>query len=209
MNAGQLPGNVTYAEYAREGFFQLLTVAIINVLVIVLLELLNKSGRMNQRLMEELTLLMTIIMSVSAFYRMHLYEQSYGYTRLRLLVFMFLVFLIAFMIILILYLVSYSSVFLKIITIFVVTVYIGASWVNVDGNVARMNIERYYETGEIDIDYLVYLSKDAKKNIFEFKEAEPELFVNIKEDKYRGDYLLSDESEEAALDWREWNIMKR
>lgn len=82
----QLPSGYTYARYAREGFFQLLFVCILNV-IIVLLEsgLFRKNKILNAFLI--LITLCTYIMIASSAYRMGLYVSEYGLTATRLCVF--------------------------------------------------------------------------------------------------------------------------
>lgn len=174
LNAGALPDGITYATYAREGFFQLLTVAILNVILVSVLEWLNKNRHTLQRILEGLTLICTFVMGVSSFYRMHLYEVSYGYTRLRLLVFMFLIFLLVFIMMLLGYLISYKKVWLHTVIYFSVAYYIGASWFNVDGFIVRENIARYEKSGEFDAAYAMTLSSDAIPLLVEFYKIHPE-----------------------------------
>jgi len=84
---------ISYANYAREGFFQLLFVTAINYSMIILLfskykdELKNKSVKAAMILLS----VFTIILIFSSFYRMHLYTMNYGLTTLRIQVIIFLV----------------------------------------------------------------------------------------------------------------------
>lgn len=216
LNVGVLPEGITYADYAREGFFQLVLVTIINITLIILLELLNHTNLFKQRLLETFTLITTSVMAVSAFYRMSLYEESYGYTTLRLLVFLFLVFLIVIMVLLMTYLISNKIIILNVISIFVIITYIIVSWANLDSYVAKENIKRYELTDEIDIVYLTSLSLDARKEILYIEENYPDLLIisNINEENqrisYNGELILpyihyvSDEE----IKWQEWNIYK-
>lgn len=176
MNSGSLPDGITYASYAREGFFQLLAVAILNVAMIVLLEFLNKGKHTIQRILEGLTLVFTFVMSVSSFYRMHLYESTYGYTRLRLLVYMFLVFLMIFIIMIIGYLISYKRMWIYVAICFIGIYYTGSSWFNVDDFVLKENIGRYERTGEFDSGYALSLSADSLDRLIELNQRHPELF---------------------------------
>lgn len=209
LNAGQLPEGITYATYAREGFFQLVVVTLINLGLIILLEYLNYTGQFKQRLLESFTLLMTMVMAISAFYRMSLYEQSYGYTTLRLLVFLFLIFMIVLMALLIVYIISYQSSLLKIISVFSLIVYISVSWMNLDSYVAKSNIERFEETGDIDIYYLSGLSLDAKMELLTLEENYPDLLNQI-DTNYKRDDLSwqTNKSDSEKEHWQEWNIYK-
>jgi hypothetical protein len=82
----QLPQGYTYAEYAREGFFQLLFVCLLN-LVIVLVILGHFPRKPVLALLLTVISGCTYIMVASSAFRMTLYVQNYQLSFLRLLVF--------------------------------------------------------------------------------------------------------------------------
>ena len=88
----QLPITYTYSEYAREGFFQLLAVTVINYTVILLL--LYKTNLVkDNKLLKYLVLtlvIFTIILIFNSYYRMFLYINKFGFTILRMQVVLFL-----------------------------------------------------------------------------------------------------------------------
>lgn len=84
-----LPEGMTYAEYAREGFFQLLLVSGINVAVIITAQRRFVSTWALRALLVFLTVC-TYLMEASSAMRMLLYVNAYGLTYLRLLVLWFL-----------------------------------------------------------------------------------------------------------------------
>ena len=84
-----LPEGMTYAEYAREGFFQLLLVSGINVAVIITAQRRFVSTRALRALLVFLTVC-TYLTEASSAMRMLLYVNAYGLTYLRLLVLWFL-----------------------------------------------------------------------------------------------------------------------
>lgn len=88
----ELPGGITYAAYARSGFFQLLFVTIINYTVILLFTTKFKKIVSNKFINSLMILLgtFTILLIFSSFYRMNMYISAYGYTILRLQVITFL-----------------------------------------------------------------------------------------------------------------------
>ena len=80
---------LNYAQYARQGFFQLMIVSIIN-LVTILISKKKENGDENNtftRCMSLIMIVFTFIIVISAGMRMHFYESAYGYTLLRLLVY--------------------------------------------------------------------------------------------------------------------------
>lgn len=91
-NAAALPEGMTYAEYAREGFFQLLLVSAINVAVIIVAQRRFVLNRVLRALLVFLTVC-TYLLEASSAVRMMLYVNAYGLTYLRLLVLWFLVLL--------------------------------------------------------------------------------------------------------------------
>lgn len=85
MGNMQLPEGYTYAEYAREGFFQLLAVSMIN-LVIVLIGLCYFKPNKVLKVVLTIMSLCTFIMIASSAMRMVIYIQYYYLTFLRILV---------------------------------------------------------------------------------------------------------------------------
>ena len=85
MGYGSLPEGYTYAEYVHEGFYQLVFVCIINLILVLMC---RKYSQENTLLKIMLTLISacTFIMIFSSAYRMMLYIGAYGLTFLRLYV---------------------------------------------------------------------------------------------------------------------------
>ena len=87
--AGSLrSAGVTYAAYARSGFFQLLWVAGITLAVLVLFSRIGNLAAHNSRraftVMALVAIALTLMIDVVAFRRLSLYEEAYGFTMLRL-----------------------------------------------------------------------------------------------------------------------------
>lgn len=80
-----LPDGFTFAQYARRGFFELLAVTIINIVIMLLCSALFKESRLLRFLVIFMTAC-TYIMIASAAYRMFLYIDAYHLTFLRLFV---------------------------------------------------------------------------------------------------------------------------
>lgn len=79
---------VTYADYARSGFFQLLWVSGITLVTLVIFSRITGfSGKRDKRafaVLSEAAIALTLLIVVVAFGRLSLYEQAYGFTMLRL-----------------------------------------------------------------------------------------------------------------------------
>jgi signal transduction histidine kinase len=79
---------LTYAEYVHAGFGQLTVATMLTLTVVAWAARKATPGRRRDLALGALCA-MTIVVTVSALYRMHLYEEAYGFTRLRLLVSVF------------------------------------------------------------------------------------------------------------------------
>ncbi len=79
---------LTYAEYARSGFFQLVAVAAIALAVLLTIDSFTGSpydrSRRRLVLLSEVVIALTLVVVVSALRRLDLYENAYGLTMLRL-----------------------------------------------------------------------------------------------------------------------------
>ena len=80
-----LPDGYTYAEYARSGFFELLGVSIINLLIVLAVIHLFYPKRLMQRLLTVFSGC-TYVMILSSGYRMCMYIEAYRFTLSRVLV---------------------------------------------------------------------------------------------------------------------------
>lgn len=161
--SGRVPDGLTYADYARSGFWQLLAVAVI---VIALVFLLLRFGApcshaalCARRALMSLVLLCTIVLLVSSFARMTLYEQSFGFSQLRLFTqfFMAALFLSLVAGILRLWL---SRIDLKKCACFCFLVcYMALAFFNLDAFIARENVKN--QGAQVDVTYLTTLGPDA------------------------------------------------
>ena len=88
FGSGSLPEGVTYSEYARTGFFQLCVAAAIVFATTAICMRITKQfeHKAGFQVLYTLLLLSTLLLLVSSFMRMVLYEQAFQFTRLRLYV---------------------------------------------------------------------------------------------------------------------------
>lgn len=156
------PG-LTAAEYAREGFFQLLAVAALTLGVVA--AAVHWAGPRERRLLRALLgplCVLTCAVLVSAAIRLHHYERMFGYTRLRLVVAVAIVWIA-----LVLALVCAAGArwradwLPRAVVATAAAAVLGLNAVNADGLVARRNIERHAAGKPIDVGYLKGLSADA------------------------------------------------
>lgn len=187
---------LTYAEYVHQGFGQLTLVTVLTLAVVATVvrhaPRATSSDRLLVRMMLGALCALTLLVVVSALYRLHVYEQAYGFTRLRLLV-------------------SVFEAWLGVVVAFVLAagITLRARWVpraalltgaamllglaaiNPDAYIAEQNIERFERTGRIDWAYLAGLSDDAAPALARLPEHYQACVV--------GDAPTAD-------DWLEWNL---
>lgn len=92
INFLHVPEIYTYAEYAREGFFELLAVTIINMFIIGFLSYYTNLTKDN-KLVKTLVILLcifSVLLIFNSYYRMFLYIDRFGFTVLRSQVILFL-----------------------------------------------------------------------------------------------------------------------
>ncbi len=174
----------TYSEYARRGFGELVAVAFLTMAMILVLANWTKIESKRQRwtfagLSGAMVALVGAILA-SALVRLLLYENAYGFTRLRtythiaivwmgVLFAAFLAFLLAGQ----LRRIPFAA-FIGTIG-FAVTI----SMLNVDAFVVQQNGGRLAQSGEIDLDYLLWLSEDADPALVRLAEEAP---VDVQEE---------------------------
>ena len=85
LGFGELPKGYTYAEYAHEGFFQLVFVCLINLALVLICRKYSKDNKV-LKIMLTTICACTYVMLLSSAYRMILYISVYGLTFLRVYV---------------------------------------------------------------------------------------------------------------------------
>jgi hypothetical protein len=158
---------LTYAEYARKGFFELVMVAIFSFLIIsqsakqIALE--NGKHFLIFRAMTSVLIVEVIVILVSAFARLSLYEHAYGFSEIRLYSHALMIWL-AVVSVLLAYQINKGeeeSRFAFRAFIAVVVLLFSMNMLNPDLFIAQKNIERYKAGGALDTAYLASLSDDA------------------------------------------------
>jgi len=169
--------NIKYSEFARKGFFQLMIVSLINIIVI--LKANNKNLRETEKqekykkTMCIVMVIFTLVIIISAFARMTLYQQNYGYTRLRVLVDLTLITEIILLIPTVIYILENKINLIKTYFVIIITMYCIVNFINVDKFIVKNNIDRYKETGHIDIEYLIDMNNAGlAKQLLELKDTE-------------------------------------
>lgn len=197
--SGTLEDGYTYAEYARCGFFELLFVTLINLSVTtgVISFTKNVQGALKQAIRFALTILVLAsgVLLVSAFMRLTMYEDAYGFTFTRVLAHSFMIFLM------VIFAYTLVKIWLEKLSLFhfyfiaALLYYVGINVVNLDQFVVEQNLTRYEKTGKIDIHYLNNMSATGTLGLIELYKKDPhvpglkELLEQQKEDR---EYIKSD-----------------
>ncbi len=128
----QIPRRYTYASYAREGFFELLFVTLINFAITLYIsnktDLLKKSKSVNY--LTIILVIFSILLIFNSYYRMYLYMNQFGFTILRLQVILFLLMELTLFIFIIInnikkiYTNNPKLIFIVMITFYIINLYI-------------------------------------------------------------------------------------
>lgn len=163
---GSLPENYTYASYAREGFFQLVAVCLINLVLVLGC---TKYFQDNQVLKGILTFISicTYIMMASSTYRMLLYIQVYYLTFLRVFVLWALAVLFLLMTGALIMIYHKEFPYTRYCMVTVTILYLLFSFAHPDYWIARYNLSM---EEDIDYYYLKRLSLDAAPVIFDYND---------------------------------------
>lgn len=151
---GLLPQGITYASYARRGFFEMTVIAAINFIFISLASMLTRKNENGKR-STALNIIMvfigifTLLLIAVSLSKMILYINYFGMTRLRILTSAFMVFLALLFIAVILRAFIKKIPIIKTGIIAAVIILITLGFANVDKTVAKYNLYAY-EQGYIE-----------------------------------------------------------
>lgn len=202
--ANRLPEQFSASEYARKGFFELCAVAVINLGVIALINLLcsSKDGKRPKALSVFTSLLsvFTIVLIATALSKMVMYIYRFGMTRLRLYTSWFMV-LLAVLFVLIVLRQFVKINIAKLGTIIFTIMFAVLCFVPTDALIARYNIYAYESgwTERLDMNYLNKLSCDATYAVKPLLESENA------ELKAAGESFIGLKSEDK-VSWKEINL---
>lgn len=188
---------LTYAEYARSGFWQLVVVA---ALTLTVLGWLARYARRETRrdlvvlkILGGVLIALTLVVLASAFKRLSLYEEVYGFTRLRLVVHVTILWFAGIFAMVAVAgartsgawvprgIVAFSALTLVVFTL-----------ARPDALIAERNVERFAATGNIDASYLSSLSPDAVPALSSLPEPHRSCaLVGFRSELSHGEFVLS------------------
>ena len=139
--------------------------------------------------MNVLLIIFTIVMIFSSFLRMYLYEQEYGYTFLRLVVYFILATELMLAVPTCVYVFNKKISLLKYYIVIFSVMLVLLNFTNVDRTIAKKNVDKYlmsanFDEKEIDFKYLKNLSVDAIPEIARLYRNTPDSTLKNKIDRY-------------------------
>jgi len=158
---------LTYAAYARSGFWQLLGATVIagSVVAFAWAALPRPATRRHHMLFLTLSILLialVMVVLVSAFQRLTLYEDAYGFTWLRVLVHAAILGIGALLLCTIVAIVTRRAAWLPFAAVVIATgTVLGLNVMNIDAFIATRNIARTVHGAPLDAPLLSLLSADA------------------------------------------------
>lgn len=207
-----LPNNLSYAEYARHGFFELLFLSFINIALILFTVYFtrektydknNKYAVITKGLMIYLCTV-TVILLISSFYRMVLYNSEFGLTRLRILVIIFLMFEFIGLILTFYYIIKPKFNIIAVYSVICLIFYLTINMINIDYIIAKRNIDMFLSQGSTDYYYLSYLSADAAPQIKRLLNSENQEASQMAEDYFKRIQIKFEDSK----GWQSFNLSR-
>ena len=160
-----LPNGLTYTQYARKGFFELLALTGVNIAAILTVTKLTKTHEGGwlkfTKVLCHYLCAITIVLLVSSFYRMFLYTNDDGLTRLRFFVMGFLAFEAIGLVITFIYIHKPKFNIVLVYTLLALTYYAVLNIVPADNIIAKNQIDKYLKNQRKDVTYTFTLSADA------------------------------------------------
>ncbi|MBI2056587.1 MAG: DUF4173 domain-containing protein [Candidatus Sungbacteria bacterium] len=199
----------TYAEYARRGFFELIAVALISLILLLLADqsVSKENGGHSAafRFLSAALIVEVLVIMFSAYTRLSLYEEAYGFTVQRLFSHSFII-LLGVIFCLLAYKTlqdggenSFAFGAFVAVNLFV----LGMNMLNPGAFIARRNLERYDATGKLDVQYLSGLSDDAMPELIgAINSNDNEAMSYLGRELYRRGRL------ESLVKWQSWNIAR-
>jgi hypothetical protein len=203
----------TFAEYARRGYGELMTVAILSLLLILVLGAITRRESLGrQRLFSALSVLIVVlvgVMLVSAYQRLSLYEMAYGFTRLRTYVHVSLIWLgVLLAAVAVLEILRRERLIAPAALLAALGFALTITVLNVDAFIVRQNVGRAIRGQGLDVPHIASLSTDSVPPLVDFFHADS---TSEKTRDVLGAALacrLQGSPELAPSDWRSFTISR-
>ena len=177
----------TYSEYARRGFGELVAVALFSIALIKGLSGISKCDTEKKiKTFTGLTIglvAMVLIILVSAFQRLYLYESAYGFSRSRAYAHGFIIWLgVLLLAVVIMEIIHHQRAFANIALAVLFGFSVSLNLLNVDKFIVQSNINRSIQGEMLDTTYLSTLSTDAIPELvadFSSKSLSPKIHEGL------------------------------
>ncbi len=202
----QRPDGVTYAEYARRGFFELCKVASINLGVMMVSSIFTAQNDGRHKVLRMVNIVLsveTLLLITTAVSKMFLYIDRYGLTQKRVYTSCFMI--VLFIVFCILILAQYKKINVtRSIVLTLIISFMLVCYANVDGAIVSYNIGRY-ESGTlqtVDVNMMYHAPDASKPYALElYRHAEnPQLKEELK--------LFLQRQEEKNIPFQEVNLQQ-
>ncbi len=174
---GVLPEGFVYSEYAREGFFQLCAVSVINLVIIALVSSFTKRNNKLNSVMTKviciLYALSSLVLISTAAAKLYMYIGIYGLTPMRVYAAWFeAVLAVIFVLVILKQLIPKLNAVISSAAVFVVCFAL-LCVVNADGRIADYNVDRYLDGSleSVDTEILFELGESAVPALVRLEEA--------------------------------------
>ncbi len=215
--AGLLPKDFTVAQYARRGFFEMSTVCVINLclLMVALLGARKKDGKEPAfiRVLALFLCIFSLVLIATAMSKMGLYIHSFGMTYLRIITSVFMIFQCVVFLTMGLWIFVRKLPYMKVAVITAVLLVLLVGFADPARVVADYNVNAYLsgKLDSIDMDELYMLGSDAVvPYAWELtKDPDAEVSESAWEILYfhgKSHGFFEGDGEEYSYDWRAFNV---
>lgn len=198
----------TYAEYARRGFGEMVAVAFLSILFFWSLSAVTKRDKRQRSWFSGMGVLLFALVAVilaSAFQRLFLYEDVYGFTQARLIPHVFMIWL---GLLLLAFALLEVKQWQRYFTVAAVLAALGFAatfpLLNVDAFIVRANLARQNAVAKLDAQHLASLSADAVPGLYAALQSSSD--PDLKTQLTFALACIASREESAANVWQSWSL---
>ena len=202
---------MTFADYARRGFFELVFVACLALSLLLVLALLTRRAVAQRRGFNSACVVMValvLVMLVSAFQRMWLYEQAYGFTELRFYTHSFMIWLAVILVLFVVALLRNTMHrFIQGSLVTALVYVLALNLVNPLDLIVRANVASHAAGATLDVEYLGTLAADATPALVaSLDQVDAESRAALQ--SYLAEHRLTLAQAAAEQGWPSWNLAR-
>lgn len=203
---------ISYAEWARSGFFQMVGVTVVNLSILMAaLSFSRRTGKIwwGVRVLSAVLSVQSLVLLASAFWRMSLYVSAYGLSFKRCMTYWGMAMMAIFFLAALWKIRRPDFAFCRVAFAAALAGWLIINCVPIDYLVAEDQVDRYLagETGHADVEYLLgSLSYDA---LSQLDRLDSTLLVETWEGRFSLAHLRHNrrmEARQECTDWLSWNL---